>query len=124
MKRMLVGTAIAIFVTAAASTQVAGQGAAGGQAGAQGAGRGGGRGAAAAPQFPTAKQFAESKEAQRHVAAAMAMAQNDLVAEAKAFCTPTGPQRPALAAQQAGLTPEPDRLLEPIKVFDNLYYIG
>jgi metallo-beta-lactamase class B len=54
----------------------------------------------------------------------MKMAGNDLVAEAKAFCTPTGPQRPALARQGAGLAPEPDRLLEPIRVFENLYYIG
>ena len=119
-KKILTGLVIAC-VAAVPPAYVAAQGArAGGQAGA----RGGGRGAAAAPAFPTAKQFAESKQAQVHVAAAMVMAQNDLVAEAKAFCTATGPQRPALAAQQAGLTPEPDRLLEPIKVFENLYYIG
>lgn len=104
---------------AALATQVAGQGA---RAAGQGDGRGGGRGAA--PEFPTAAQFAASKQTQQHIAAAMKMAGSDLVAEAKAFCTPTGPQRPALAAQQAGLRPEPDRLLDPIRVFENLYYIG
>jgi len=88
----------------------------------QGGGRGGGRGQVA--QFPTARQYAESRQAQEHVAAAMTIAGSDLVAEAKAFCTPTGPQRPALARQAAGLPPEPDRLLDPIKVFDNLYYLG
>jgi metallo-beta-lactamase class B len=88
----------------------------------QGGGRGTGRGQA--EQFPTVQQFAASKEAQQHIAAAMKIARNDLVEEAKAFCTPTGPQRPALARQAAGLSPEPDRLLEPIRIFDNLYYVG
>jgi metallo-beta-lactamase class B len=81
--------------------------------------RGGGRGG-----FPTEKQYAESKETQKHVAAAMALAKSDLVNEAKAFCTPTGPQRVALARQAAGLPQLEDRPLEPIKVFDNLYYFG
>ena len=106
-----------ICAMAVLPSQAAGQAA---RAGGQGGGRGGAQGDA----FPTAKQFAESKQTQQHIAAAMKMAGNDLVAEAKAFCTPTGPQRPALAAQTAGLTPEPDRLLEPIRIFENLYYIG
>jgi metallo-beta-lactamase class B len=117
--KMLAGIVIAACVVAVLPTQVAGQGArAGGQVG----GRGGGRGAAA--EFPTAKQFAESKQTQLHIAAAMKMGRTDLAEEAKAFCTPTGPQRPALARQAAGLAPEPDRLLDPIRVFENLYYIG
>ena len=58
-------------------------------------------------QFPTAQQFASSKQTQQHIATAMKIARNDLVADAKAFCTPTGPQRPALARQAAGLAPEP-----------------
>ena len=87
--------------------------------------QGGGRGNAAPPAgFPTAKQFAESKEAQRHVAAAMALAKTDLVGQAKAFCTPTGVQREALAREAAGLPPVPDEHIEPVKIFDNLYYIG
>ena len=72
----------------------------------------------------TAQQFASSKQTQQHIATAMKIARNDLVADAKAFCTPTGPQRPALARQAAGLAPEPDRLLEPIRMFENLYYLG
>jgi metallo-beta-lactamase class B len=74
--------------------------------------------------FPTAQAFAESKAAQQHVAAAMKMAGTDLVAEAKAFCTATGPQREALARQAAGLPPIKDYQLEPIRLFENLYYIG
>lgn len=82
----------------------------------------GGRGQAG--QFPSAQQFAESAQAQQHVVAAMTIAGTDLVAEARAFCTPTGPQRPALVRQAAWLKPEPDRPLEPIRVFENLYYLG
>jgi metallo-beta-lactamase class B len=106
MLKMLVGTVAATCMLVALSSGAAGQ-------------RGGGRG-----NFPTEKQFAESKEAQKHVAAAMALAKSDLVSEAKAFCTPTGPQRVALARQAAGLPQLEDRPLEPIKIFDNLYYIG
>jgi metallo-beta-lactamase class B len=86
--------------------------------------QGGGRGAAQEDRFPTPQQFASSKQTQQHIATAMKIGGTDLAADAKAFCTPTGPQRPALARQAAGLKPEPDRLLEPIKVFDNLYYLG
>lgn len=81
--------------------------------------RGGGRG-----NTLTDKQLAESREAQKHIAAAMALAKSDLVNEARAFCTATGPQRVALARQAAGLPPLEDRPLEPIKIFENLYYIG
>jgi metallo-beta-lactamase class B len=88
-------------------------------------GQGGGRGRGAQEErFPTLQQFAASKQTQQHIATAMKIGRNDLAAEAKAFCTPTGPQRPALARQAAGLPPEPDRLLEPIRMFENLYYVG
>ena len=87
-----------------------------------GAGRGGAGGGG--NQFPSAAQFASSKQAQQHVANAMKIAGSDLQAEAKAFCTPTGPQRVALARQAQGLPPLEDRPLEPIKMFENLYYIG
>ncbi|MDA1185691.1 MAG: MBL fold metallo-hydrolase [Acidobacteria bacterium] len=76
------------------------------------------------PPFPTPEQYSSSARAQEHIAEAMRMAGTDLVAEATAFCTPTGPQRPALAAQQAGLEPAPERQLEPIRMFENLYYVG
>ena len=106
LKRLLAGIVVATCMVAAWPSEVAGQR--------------GGRGA----NFPTEKQLAESKEAQKHVAAAMALAKSDLVTEAKAFCTPTGPQRVALARQAAGLPQLEDRPLEPIKIFDNLYYLG
>jgi len=105
-----------VLIASCAVVMVQGQG--------QDAGRGGGRGGAAAVEFPTAQQFAESKDAQSHVAAAMKIGGTDLAAEAKAFCTPTGPQRVALARQAAGLPPIPTRAVGPIKLFDNLYYIG
>lgn len=108
MRKALAGAVVVACALAIASSPAAGQG--------------GGRGQAA--RVPAAKQLAESKQAQQHIAAAMAIARTDLVAEARAFCTPTGPQRPALARQAAGLPPEPDRRLEPIKIFDNLYYLG
>jgi metallo-beta-lactamase class B len=54
----------------------------------------------------------------------MKLAGSDLLTEAKTFCTPTGPQRPLNARQAAGLPPEPNRLLEPTRIFDNMYYIG
>ena len=88
----------------------------------QGAGRGGGQ--AARPEFPTAKQFAESKDAQAHVAAAMKIGGSDMAAEAKWFCTATGPQRVALARQAAGLPRIPTEPVGPIRLFDNLYYVG
>jgi metallo-beta-lactamase class B len=88
-------------------------------------GQGGGRGRGGQNEnFPTPEKFAASKQTQQHIATAMKIAGSDLVPEAKAFCTPTGPQRPALARQAAGLAPEPDRLLEPIRLFENLYYVG
>ena len=77
-----------------------------------------------APQEPTDAQFEQSREAQKHVAAAMALAGTDLVKEAKDMCTATGPRRPALIRQRAGLPPEPQSVIEPTKLFDNLYYFG
>ncbi len=115
MNKVLSGIVVAACTVAALQSQVAGQ--------AQAQGQGRGRGAAA-PEFPTAQQFAESKEAQAHVAVAMKLAKSDLVNEAKAFCTPTGPQRVALARQAAGLPRIPTAPVGPIKIFDNLHYVG
>jgi metallo-beta-lactamase class B len=69
-------------------------------------------------------QWSESKEAQAHVTAAMAMAKPDLLQEAGNLCSARGPQRPAVLRQEAGLPPVPRQTLEPTRIFDNLYYIG
>src|SRR5262245_47068646 len=89
-------------------------------------GRGGGRagGAAAPAEFPTKDEFANSKDAQMHVANAMKIGGKDMADTAKWFCTATGPQRVALARQAAGLPALPVETLGPIKLFDNLTYIG
>src|SRR5258705_435438 len=108
LKNMLAGIVVATCAVAALQ--------------AQGAGRGAGQ--AARPEFPTAKQFAESKDAQAHVANAMKIGGSDMAAEAKWFCTATGPQRVALARQAAGLPRIPTEPVGPIKLFDNLYYVG
>ena len=76
------------------------------------------------PNFPTAEALAASEEAQRHIAAAMALAGSDLMDEAKAFCTSTGPRRTALVRRDAGLPPIEDHVVEPTRVFENLYFIG
>ncbi|MBI3047965.1 MAG: hypothetical protein HYY76_06600, partial [Acidobacteria bacterium] len=84
-------------------------------------GRGGGRGA---PETPTEQQWSSNAETQKRVAAAMKIAGSDLTPQAKMFCTPTGPQRMAVARQAAGLPPIPNTVVEPTRVFDNMYFIG
>ncbi len=76
------------------------------------------------PSVPTAEALAASEEAQQHIAAAMVLAKSDLIDKAKAFCTPTGPRRAALVRQDAGLPPIEDHVVEPTRVFENLYFIG
>jgi len=73
---------------------------------------------------PTAEAFAASEQAQRHVAAATALAGSDLVDQAKAFCTNTGPRRDALVRRDAGLPPIEDYVVEPVRVFENMFFIG
>jgi metallo-beta-lactamase class B len=90
---------------------------------AQQRGRGaGGRGNA--PEFPTELQWSSNAETQRRVAVAMKIAGSDLVPQAKMFCTATGPQRMAVARQAAGLPPMPNVIVEPTRVFDNMWWIG
>ena len=76
--------------------------------------------------YPTAEQYANSKEAQAHVAKAKAIAGNDpkLLMRFENTCGPLGPQRPALEAQNAGQKPEPPRPVEPVPIFDNMWYFG
>jgi hypothetical protein len=59
-----------------------------------GQGRGRGRGG---PEFPTEEQWSGNPEARQRVEAAMKIAGNDLIPQAKMFCTATGPQRMAVA---------------------------
>src|SRR5215510_10940924 len=76
------------------------------------------------PAALTEKQWLDSKEAQAHVTAAMAIAKPDLLQEAANLCSARGPQRPAVLRQESGLPAVPRETLEPTKIFDNLYYIG
>jgi metallo-beta-lactamase class B len=58
------------------------------------------------------------------VAVAMRIAGTDMQAQAKMICTATGPQRMAVARQAAGLPPMPNDIVEPTRVFDNMYFVG
>ena len=73
---------------------------------------------------PTPEELAASEEAQQHMAAAMALAGSDLVDKAEALCSAAGPRRAALVRRAAGLPPVEDYVLDPTRVFENLYYIG
>ena len=77
-----------------------------------------------APRYPTDSQWATSTEGQQHIAAARAAAMPDLMNEFERTCTALGPQRPALLVEAAGQTRAPRVQVEPIRVFDNLYYFG
>lgn len=76
------------------------------------------------PMFPTKQQFAASAAAKRHVEAARAIAGTDLLKEFENTCSSTGPQRVALARQDAGLPPLQDYTVEPMKIFDNVWFMG
>jgi metallo-beta-lactamase class B len=108
MKRILTGATIAIGAALMLQAPVAAQ-------------RGGG---ARPPVFPTKDQFAASAEAQKHVAAARTIAGRDLQTEFANTCSSTGPQRAALARQDAGLPPLKDYTVEPTKIFDNVWFMG
>ena len=84
-----------------------------------------GRGQApAVPLYPTEQQMKESSEAQQHVAKAMSIAGEDLKVQATNACHFMGPQRPALERQASGQSSVPRQRMEPVKLFDNLYYMG
>jgi metallo-beta-lactamase class B len=59
---------------------------------------------------------ATTKAAQDLIARAMTIAKDDLKAEAEDACLPGGPARDH--------DPRPMQKVEPLKVFDNLYYVG
>ena len=76
--------------------------------------------------YPTPEEYASSKEAQAHVAKAKAIAGSDskLIMRFENTCGALGPQRPALEAQNAGRKPEQPRPVEPVQIFDNMWYFG
>ena len=118
--RFLIAAMFAAFIAGAMSQSTAAQ---------QGGGRGvaaGGTTAGAGRGYPTPEQYAGSKEAQAHVAKAKSIAGNDpkLLARQENTCGALGPQRPALEAQNAGQKPLPPQQVEPVKIFDNLWYFG
>ncbi len=80
--------------------------------------------APAAPLYPTEQQMKESPDAQQHIAKAMAIAKPDLLPQAENACHFMGPQRPALERQASGQQAAPRQRMEPVKLFDNLYYMG
>jgi len=122
LKRMAVGTAVAAIAAFALQVQVSAQqqGAAGGQR------RAAGGTTAGNDAYPTEEQYKNSKEARAFLAKAKAIAGNDakLQARFEKACGPLGPQRPAVLRQNAGLPPEPQRQIDVVKIFDNLYYFG
>ena len=120
LKRMAVGIAVAACAAMALQVQVSAQ--------QQGRGRGQAAGATIGngPGYPTAEQYADSKEAQALMAKAKAVAGNDPVLQGRfeKSCGPLGPQRVAVLRQNAGLPAEPLRQIDIVKIFDNLYYFG
>ena len=118
--RFVVGLAAAAFVAVLMQTEAGAQQGRGGQPAAGGTTAANGRG------YPTAEEYANSKEAQAHVAKAKAIAGNDakLVMRWENTCGALGPQRPALEAQNAGQKPAPPKVVEPVQIFDNMWYFG
>ena len=83
----------------------------------------GGRGRGG-PEFPTEQQWQSNAETQRRIKRAFEIAGTDMVPTAKMFCTATGPQRMAVARAAAGLPPVPNYTIEPVRVFDNMIFLG
>ena len=81
---------------------------------------------AGADAYPTDDQYRNSKDAQALVQRAFQLAGQDwrLQERFEKSCGALGPQRPAVYRQNAGLPPEPTHVMEPIKIFDNMYYMG
>src|SRR4029434_1728943 len=117
---MAVGTAVAALAAMALQVQVSAQ-----QQG-QAQRRAVGGTTAGNDAYPTDDQYRNSKEAQALVKKAFDVAGTDwrLQERFEKSCGALGPQRPALIRQNAGLPGEPTRVMEPVKIFDNMYFIG
>ena len=120
LKKMAVGMAVAAMAATAFQVHIQAQAP---------QGRGGravGATTAGADAYPTDEQWKNSKPAQALVSKAKAAAGNDPILQARfeKTCTVLGPQRPAVLAQNAGQKPEPQRQVDIVKLFDNLYFFG
>jgi metallo-beta-lactamase class B len=123
LKRIAVGAALAACAAMTSAVPVGAQQAPQGGAGGR---RAVGGTTAGNDAYPTDDQYKNSKEAQGLVAKAKAAAGADpkLQSRFEKACTVLGPQRPAVLRQNAGLPAEPQRAVDIVKVFDNLYYFG
>ena len=119
LKQMAVGTAVAALAAMALQVQVGAQQP-------QQQRRAVGGTTAGNDAYPTDDQYRNSKEAQALVKKAFDVAGTDwrLQERFEKSCGALGPQRPAVLRQNAGLPPEPTRVMEPVKIFDNMYFIG
>jgi metallo-beta-lactamase class B len=122
LKHIAVGTAVAAIAAMAFQVPVSAQQPQGGAP----ARRAVGGTIAGNDAYPTDDQWKNSKEAQALVAKAKAAAGNDakLQSRFEKACTVLGPQRPAVLRQNAGLPADPQRPVDIVKIFDNLYYFG
>jgi metallo-beta-lactamase class B len=82
--------------------------------------------AAGAAAYPTDEQWKDSKPAQALVAKAKAAAGSDAMLQERfnKMCTALGPQNAGTLLRNEGKTPPPPHQIEPIKIFDNLYFFG
>jgi hypothetical protein len=82
--------------------------------------------AAGAAAYPTDEQWKDSKPAAALVAKAKAAAGTDPYLQERfaKMCTALGPQNVGTLLRNAGKTPEPPHQIEPVKIFDNLYFFG
>ena len=121
LKRMAVGITLAACAVMAFQIQVRAQ-----QQGRAGRGTAAGATTGNGPGYPTTEQYTNSRDAQALMTKAKAIAGDDATLQERfdKACGPLGPQRPAVLRQNAGLPPEPTRQIEPVKIFDNLYYFG
>jgi metallo-beta-lactamase class B len=122
LKKIAIGAALAACAAFLPQVQVHAQ-----RAGAPGRATGGQTTAAAgAAAYPTDEQWKDSKPAQALVAKARAAAGDDAYLKERfdKMCTALGPQNAGTLLRNAGKTPEPPHTIEPIKIFDNLYFLG
>jgi len=122
LKRIAIGAALAACATFFPQAEVNAQRAAGPARPTGGATTA----AAGSAAYPTDEQWKDSKPAQALVAKARAAAGSDAMLQMRfdKMCTTLGPQNVGTLLRNAGKTPEPPHPIEPLKIFDNLYFFG